>query len=470
VSIVQTTQHALYITKTWYAHFNRVVARNNDGNGITLDRDRDKNLAKGPVNFVTFFECKSSSNGQKAAYNGEDVYDVGYGLGSFGCNTVINVLACSFENNGGPGIYLADHPVTWLVQGCYIEHNSRAIDRAFKAKYGEDFWTKKDREPMGRRADLVEDCGSGPWSVTFDTCYFHDSGGIWLRGQGRNNPIEFRRIVQPSVIWSEHGNWVLVDSQKPPVARNAGIIFRPEGGGYEWYDPDGGGPGHPGYVMDGGVRRLYPYAKTGMDFHVRIPPDEADKEGLTLQDLASMLSNTRVDTPVRIYGDAHGIEIPSNHRLRFELENVSGSGVIELHWARGDVLVEGKATNVTCGLVLNAQHGYGGLERLHLRRCPDVRILGAEICAKDALGAVVCEGSTGAVIEKCLFVRARRAEDLAFNVRATGNSRVFVRGYSPGGAYALVALEGGSIIASPVPPARRAREPETLGNVTFIDE
>jgi len=425
-SIIHTKKHALFVTKMWYAHFNRLCVRDNEGRGVTLDRagDADPGLAKGPVNFVTFFECKFSNNGKKTDYDGNTVVDTGYGFGSFGCNSVINLIACVFEGNGGPGMYLAGHPVNMSIRGCYFENNGRAIGRLYKRykdTYGEGWQTNKDRGPLGRRAHIIEDT-VWPWSVVFDNCYCHGTAGIWLRGQGNNNPIEFRNLVRPVVIWSEHGNWVLVNSPDVPVAGRPGLIRRSEDKKRTrcFFDPVPGPSGHPGYVMMNGVCRLWPYRPDGLALFVNTDAGDDRNDGRTRQTAwrslakaTGMLSNTTLDTSV-------SINVAGTTSTTLNVHNVSGTGMLKIV-CESDLTLDAAVTaNMMCRLVLEGD-GNLVIRKLRLIRCPDVEITGVVFKASDSEGALVCEGSSGVVVERC---EATWAEEDTVVIAALRNSMV----------------------------------------------
>lgn len=231
VAITGTLRHALYITRTWYATFTRVVARNNQGNGITLDRNEDPKWAKGPVNAVTFRNCRASHNGTDGAYDGEDRVDVGYGFASRGYNNMISLYGCSFEMNGGAGVYLSGPASFLLFSGCYIEQNSRAL---VKNEPKGNFLADPDRPSVGYVANII-DATTESSGVVFDTCYMHAHGGVWIRGEkGGRNPTVFRRVLHPSVIWAEHDGWTWENQWKPPVADEPGVIYRENDGKGQW--------------------------------------------------------------------------------------------------------------------------------------------------------------------------------------------------------------------------------------------
>ncbi len=230
VAIKGTREHGLYVTKTWYANFVRLVARNNSGNGITIDRNHHEQLASGPVNDVTFRRCRASHNGENHAYDGRDRVATGYGFGSFGYNSMINVEGCSFEGNGGPGVYLAGVTSIIRFDGCYIEGNSNALND----REPDNYLAKPDRPSVGYRANVIDDT-TATSGVVFDSCYLHPNGGIWLRGEagGRQKTV-FRHVMHPTVIWAEHDGWTWINDWKPPVVDEPGVIYRENEGKGKW--------------------------------------------------------------------------------------------------------------------------------------------------------------------------------------------------------------------------------------------
>lgn len=404
-SIIRTKRHGLFVTKTWYAHFNRLCVRNNQDRGITLDRegDTEPNLGKGAIKHVTFFECRSSNNGARTDYDGNTIVDTGYGFGSFGCNMAINVIACVFGANGGPGVYLAGHPVNITISGCYFEQNGLAVERRYKryrTTYGKGWEHNKDHAPLlGRMAHIIEDT-EWPWSVVFDNCYCLGGSGIWLRGQGNNNPIEFRNLARPTVVWSEHGNWVMINSSTTPVAGRPGIIRRGKDGTRHLFDPVPGPSGHPGYVMLNGVCRLWPHSPDGLALFVDTDAGNDRSDGRTpetawksLGKATRMLSNTTLDTPVTI-------NVAGTTATSLDLHNVSGIGIITIECDSALSMDEARAANVLCRLVLKGNDKLA-MQKLRLARCLDVEITDVAFKADDDEGALVCEGSSGVTVKRC---------------------------------------------------------------------
>ena len=233
VSIRHTNEHALYITKTWYAHFTRLTVRNNNGRGVTLDRERFPELAAGPVNYVTFEQCQLSHSGKANRYSEPDNLDVGYGIGSFGYNNMINVIACAIEKNGGPGVYLGGHAGTMRFEGCYIEYNCETLKRKDQRMNGEDAITNPDRKSVGHQANVLTNT-EGRDAIVFDTCYFHPFGGIWMRDDASaRNPIVFRRCTSPTAVWTRHDNFVYESDWQPEFPDTAGVISR-DGKSWAW--------------------------------------------------------------------------------------------------------------------------------------------------------------------------------------------------------------------------------------------
>lgn len=338
VGIRGSLAHGLYITKTWYAHFNRVHVRNNFGAGLTLDRNTFKGLAQGPVNYVTFFESIFHSNGESSGYDGEARADVGYGIGSFGANSVINFIACSMEKNGGSGVYLTGAPTTLTFTGCYIEHNSRTLYRELEKTYGEGFaWrTDKNRKPAGRMASIIDETGEGRGPIIFDNCYINPQNGVWLKGTGGKFPLAFRGLWHPIVYWSENANWVTYDSLRAPFSSRPGIVYRPTAGDLAttsritFYDPEPGPSGHPAFMVRQGVRQLAPLLKQGLDLYVDTTKSDLSGDGrseqtafTSLQKVFSLLSDTQLDQEVRIH-------IKGTADEALTLKSVQGSGTIRL--------------------------------------------------------------------------------------------------------------------------------------------
>ncbi len=393
VGIRGSRKHGLFVTNTWYAHFNRIHVRKNLGAGVTLARDGFDGLAKGPVNYTNFFQSIFHSNGLSDEYDGEKQVAVGYGVGSFGSNSVINFIACAMERNGGPGVYLGGQPTTLTFSGCYIEHNSASLYRALERIYGEGFgWrTIKDRKPNGRMTSILDETFGGRGPIVFDQCYVNPQNGIWLKGPGGKFPLAFRGMWHPIVYWSENANWVAYDSSSAPLSSRPGIIYRPTAGEladtsrFTFHDPEPGPSGHPAYTVKQGVRRLVPILRSGLLLHVNTEKTDTTGDGRTeatafssLQKVFSLLQNTQLDQEVRV-------RVVGAVQEPLFLRSVKGSGGVRLELEKA--VIEAPMEIAGVDVPITIEQGVWSAP-VHLKAAQQVTFAGAtfQISPKALLG------------------------------------------------------------------------------------
>jgi len=349
VAIRETLEHALFVTKTWYAYFTRLVCRNNYGNGITLSRK------VGPVNYVNFISCRSSNNGRNGEYSDEN-FDTGYGLGCIGGNTMINVIGCCFEGNAGPGIYVADWVTNFVVSSCYFEGNSTAPIRRDIELNGEDAVTRKERLPSGRWASIITNLPGG-FGIVFDNVYIHGRNGIWLKGPGGGEPIQFRNCHAPLVNYAEHGNWEWISSYPAVnVTRLPGVFVRPKGArGYHYYAVEGIPSGHPGHRIIRGTRQVMPAPEEGLVLYVDSDNGDDTNDGRTpeqawksLQKAADLFAGTTVDTPFMVV-------VTGEEVAHADFLDISGAGSVEIRTHGSARLGVVTAKNVSCRLGISSR-------------------------------------------------------------------------------------------------------------------
>ena len=439
VAVVGALEHGFYITRTWYARFNRLVVRDCLGSGITIDRKHFTNYAKGPVNDVTFSQCRSSSNGEDDMYDGEKVFDVGYGVGLFGYHTAVNFIACSFEGNGGAGVYIQDGQNHVSFRDCYFEQNAQAsVRKAMKLysggkRLGEAHYDKA--EPTGRWASIIANTSGHQFGTLFDNCYIHGSNGIWLRGADAGQKIMFRLMGHPSVIWSEHGRWELVDSTAPPLAAAAGLIVRTKSSGDRWMLPKGVKPtpgGHPGHAVTDGVRRVYPAPAGGLELFVDTDAGSDANDGRTaerawksLAKAVGMFSHTTLDTPCTIH-------LRGAAPAAFELRGVKGSGRLVLKCDTAATLKRGLLVDTACRFEID-----GGdklvARKLRIVNSANIHLNKMTFEAGDAEGALIATGGGSHVAVSACRLAASGDGRKATGIAADSGARIYITGSRPSG-------------------------------------
>ncbi len=427
VAIRHTTEHALFITKTWYAYFNRLVVRDNYGNGVTLSRK------VGAVNYVNFTNCRFSGSGIDSGYDGEENFAVGYGFGAINAGTVINLIGCCMEANRGAGLYLEGWAVNFLVSGCYFEQNSMAgfeRDVALNATgEDEDHWKvlqRKDRQPSGRWVSIIENCSGGQWGIVFDNVYIHGRNGIWFKGNGQGHPIQVRNCHGPLMIYAEHGNWEWINSYpKTQVSRLPGVIYRPEGGGYKWWRAEGVVSGHPGHRVDNNTRYVMPAAQDGLTLYVDSDNGDDANDGrspeqawASLQKVADLFRDCTVDTPFTVI-------VSGGQPVNADFANISGSGLITLRPAAAATLGVLTAKNVGCRFVLTGSNKVQ-LGELRIDNCDNVRVNGVDFADGCETGTRLgVWGGSNAVVTGCRFTAD--GDQANAGIAAHENSRVFMQ-------------------------------------------
>lgn len=321
---------------------------------------------------------------------------------------MINLIGCCFEGNGGAGVYLTGHPVNFNFSGCYFEQNARTILNATANKPATQGTSQPATAPtpIGRAASIIEDADFGQWSVVFDNIYVHKRNGVWLKGKGTNTPITFKHMVRPTVIWSEHGNWEMIDCKVDhPVTLAPGIMVTDAklvAQGILWIDPTNSPPsGHPGYFTTRGVRKVAPAPSDGLDLYVDTDNGDDRNDGRTatkawksLAKAMGMYSNTVLDTPVTIHlaGEADS---------QFTLSNVSGTGVMTLKCTASAKLTNGLIADVGCRIVIEAA-GQLQAAGLTVQSSPAVRINGVRFVLSDE-PALICQDASNVVVSDCDF-------------------------------------------------------------------
>jgi len=430
VGITRTTEHGLFITKTYYANFVRLNVLYNLGNGVTLSNK------VGPVNYLNFTSCRFSNNGTDNEYDGIKNIAVGYGFGTINAGTCINLIGCVFEGNGGAGLYREGIGSNVLVSGGYFEQNARAAIQRDRDANGEDALLNKDRPPSGYWASIIEN-SSG--NSVYDTAWLHSKNGIWLKGAG-TRPIQFRNCPGGLVIWAEHGNWEWTNSSgATKVSRLPGVIYRPQGGYYTWWNSEGTPSGHPGHRIAGGVRYVMPAPTEGLTLYVDSDNGNDDHDGRTpeqawqsLQKVADLLRNCTVDNVIRV-------RVAGTEELAdVDFSNITGAG--EVHITGAERANLGKVSVANVGARLRLEGGIV-INSLDIDRCQQIELGGLYFTGPSDTGARLrVFGASNVNVSGCTF---RGDEGVALGVGTYENSRVYL-----GGCSIYSVTEGKGIVAN----------------------
>lgn len=443
IVVTGTRRDAMFLTSTFVISVFRFTAFRNLGNGITVFQE-DKRADIGTVNAVSFTDCDLLSNGEGFAYDGDKVFNSGYGFGLFGMHTSINLENCTFECNGGAGIYLEGYPVSFRATGCYFESNGEACSyRALAAVYGSRFngqarhtWElyspeerAKERSrlrketPTGRKAAIIVNT-SNARAVNFDNVYVNGGNGIWIAGNGAGW-VRFRNMVYyAGVLWSATGNWEIYDSEIPDTIVGGDKIVNVPGflNGYTWEDPEKSGPsGHPGFVIAGGRRRLVPALTNGLSLYVDTVAGDDRNDGRTSakawQTLAKplqLLSNTTLNTPVRIH-------FSGSAEAAGDLANISGGGTLTLQLDKRSKIGAVSINGLSCKVMIEGPTN-AAVARLAVSSSPNVTLKGCALAEEArAEGASLCLNNCalGAANNKAIITAGANARIAIVNCRGS---------------------------------------------------
>ena len=415
VTITGTREHAMYLATMGVITFQDLDISKNFGNGITVGSYPNVDIATGEVNAVSFTNCGIVDNGLECNYDGETNVRTGYGFGIIGHCTNITLTSCTIEANGGPGFYMGPaRKVCVMVRDSYFESNCQAIITKDRELHGKDFLQRDDRVPVGRKVSILVDSPHNRMSsIAFENIFISGKrNGIWLKGSGPQQPILFRNMYKPNVIYSEHGNWEWVDSTFVPVAGDPGINVR--AWRQQWEEvgrthqmtnfiPGSELPsGHPGICVERGRRTIMPAPPAGLSLYVDTATGDDARDGRTpdkawasLDKVSRLFANTDVDTPftVDIGGDTAGV---------LDLRNLHGAGSVTLRLAAGVRLEQLRVANVECQLSVVGTDGVS-VGTVVLDRCAATAISGLACVSTEQRPALRCSGGSHVKVLDCVM-------------------------------------------------------------------
>ncbi|MBT3379398.1 MAG: hypothetical protein HN742_32860 [Lentisphaerae bacterium] len=455
VQITDTTEHALYLAWMGVLTFDGLTIRRNAGNGITVGSHPNQDEGTGETNAVHFVNCGIIDNGGQSGYDGEQNVACGYGLGILGHCTSITVDRCTIEANGGPGVYLgANRKVCVMVRDSYFESNSRKVSERDRELHGPDFLETYEREPVGRKVSILIDSPHHRMSsIAFENVFIAGKrNGIWLRGTGPEEPILFRKIYKPNVIYAEHGSWEWIDSTPVTVAGVPGINVKDPTQAWTALnitnqltnfiplskDPSG----HPGISVKHGKRQVLPALPEGLDLFVDTVEGDDANDGRVpnrawgaVDKVSKLLDGVVLDTPLTVH-------IQGETPVAMGLRNITGVGVLRIECGAEVELTALRLIGVTCRLEV-AGAGEAQVGPVVVDRCPAVAFSRVALLGTDTNAAVTCRGSSGVRLRDCSITGHERGDGVVAEM-----SRVWIGGGAISGTAAdhgAIATFGGTI-------------------------
>ncbi len=403
VMVTRTLEHGVLLRVCGLLTFDGLYVYGNSGNGVTLGVSENES----GVNGVRFLNCTFNNNGLSNQYDGIENVATGYGFGIIGHVSVINVRNCVMEGNGGAAMYVGpQRAVEVTFSGVYTESNGASVAAATAE------WAKGKRsdQPLGKRVAIIVDRSPegrpDQSTVTFDNVFLAGGSiGIWLKGsQPGGQPIRFKHIYKPWVIYSEHGNWEWIDSTEkclPNIVKATGILQKGQPQFRRITDIP---TGHPGILVRAGQRQVIPFDPTGITLYIDTDNGDDANDGRSPQaawasfgKVSRLFNNTFLDTP-------YIVEVRGEKPLEgVALKNITGDGTFYLRLNEGVVVRDLALTNLACRAVVEGAADVE-LQEIAVDRCPAVSIYDAQVTAREKSTAASVGGSSGVGFFNCRFV------------------------------------------------------------------
>ena len=193
ITVINTTQHGIQIEKSWYATYHNLVARNNNGNGITIGRS-----GWGGVNGVFLYNLRAHSCGEDKAFDRTSNPDWGYGVGFWpGAGTSLNGVVC--EQNDGCGLYFSLGPSgASHVRDVYLEGNGIVANT--EARSTRNYGLIVEGHANARAQKVSRVYFSGAIGVS-------SAQSIWLRGSNPTGVLVFEDMAFGEWVDADWGNY-----------------------------------------------------------------------------------------------------------------------------------------------------------------------------------------------------------------------------------------------------------------------
>ncbi|HGS4463211.1 TPA: phage tail protein [Vibrio metschnikovii] len=206
ITVMNSTEYNMYLAKSWYASFSRLVSLRCKNNGIALGmplRFSDGELiewtsaAPLEINESEIFSLRSHKAGERFSVDNPGTFDPldinlarhGYGIG-LGVGNSFHAKKVTSESSGGFNLY------------SYTESQPQ---KTAKGLYLEDSMKNSGLDPASEIGNvLIESTtpNGGPYEIADGFMNYH-SGGIYVLGEKR--PVKLKNLQQPRFIKSIDG-------------------------------------------------------------------------------------------------------------------------------------------------------------------------------------------------------------------------------------------------------------------------
>lgn len=195
ITAINTLKEGIQIEKSWYTVYRDLVAKGNQGNGITVGRN-----GWGGVNGCLFENIRGHSNGFNGDFT-ETNYEAGYGVGLYlgSSSKVLNVVS---ERNYAAGLmYSMGTSDNHSIDTIYLEKNGLQAKADGKTSRN---WGVIVKGSLTGTAKEINNLYLGGAST-------EDVQSIWLANEGSKAPLELRNVGGGSggVIRAEWDNYRL---------------------------------------------------------------------------------------------------------------------------------------------------------------------------------------------------------------------------------------------------------------------
>ncbi len=204
ITVTGTVKHAFWAALCWNGSPRDWFAFKNTGCGITIGANTfawasattDQSTC---TNFIGSYSGYNQSLVAQNVFNETTDQDKEYGIGVFGCRSVVFIEAQSYQN-GGAGYYVSTTFYPVLFFGGYNEGNGKSTSNA-----------------SGKSWDIWVNSTASSWNITFDSIHLGLTPAIRLTGTApsRNeHGVLFNRMALINEVNADWNNFRLVDCNR----------------------------------------------------------------------------------------------------------------------------------------------------------------------------------------------------------------------------------------------------------------
>lgn len=204
ITVTGTVKHAFWAALCWNGSPRDWFAYKNIGAGITIGANTfswssatvDQSVC---INFIGSYSGYNQSLVAQNVFNETTNQDKEYGIGVFGCRSVVLLEAQSFQN-GGAGHYVSTTFYPVLFSGGYNEGNAKSTNNA-----------------SGKSWDIWVNSTASSWAITFDHIHLGLTPAIRLTGTAPSRSefgVLFNRVPLMNEIFADWSNFRLIDCNR----------------------------------------------------------------------------------------------------------------------------------------------------------------------------------------------------------------------------------------------------------------